>query len=351
MRVLVTGATGFTGTHLVERLLDQGHRVVGLDTQEGLAAGHLRERGAELHLGSVADDELVDRLARGTQRIYHLAAAFRKVNLPKSAYWDVNVNGTRNVCESAQRNGVERVLYCSTCGVHGNVARPPGDESAPIAPADYYQYTKWEGERVCDEFLKQGLWVSIVRPAAIYGPGDPERFLMLYRRAASGRFVMLGKGATLYHPLYVSNLIDAMELAIETDAARGNAYLIADEEAVSIKDLVDQVGRSLNVAVRFVHVPFWPVYAASVACELVYKPLPWEPPLFPRRVDWFRQNRSFDISKARRDLGYAPRVDLTQGLARTAHWYFENGYIAVAPSGAAGAAPRAAVHAGAPGEN
>jgi nucleoside-diphosphate-sugar epimerase len=327
MKIFVTGATGFTGAHLVERLLERGHQVVGLDNQEGLVFNQLRARGADLHVGSVTDAALVNRLVQGCQRIYHLAAAFRKVNLGKAAYWDVNVNGTRNVCEAALKHGVERVEYCSTCGVHGNIARPPGGEDAPIKPADYYQYTKWEGERVCHEYLQQGLWISIVRPAAIYGPGDPERFLMIFRRAAKGRVVMLGNGSTLYHPAYIDNLVDGMELALEQDNARGQAYLLADEHAVPIKTLVQGAGRALGVEVEFVHLPFWPVYLAALACEIVFKPLPAEPPLFRRRVDWFRQNRAFDITKARRELGYNPRVDLATGLARTAEWYRENGYI------------------------
>ncbi|MBN1342107.1 MAG: NAD-dependent epimerase/dehydratase family protein [Phycisphaerae bacterium] len=327
MRVLVTGATGFTGAHLVRNLMDEHHEVIGLDNQEGIFFNELRDRGADLHVGSVTDEALVRRLTDGCQRVYHLAAAFRKVNLPKTAYWNVNVDGTRYVMQAAKDCRVERVLYCSTCGVHGNVETPPAGEDAPIEPADYYQYTKWEGERVVQEFVKDGLWASIVRPAAIYGPGDPERFLMLYRRAAKGRFLMLGDGQTHYHPLYVTNLIDAMRLATESEAARGNAYLIADEHSLPIKELVAKIGQALGVDVKFVHLPFWPVYAASVVCELIYKPLPFEPPIFPRRVDWFRQNRSFNISKARNDLGYVPAVDLPEGLASTAAWYRENGYV------------------------
>ncbi len=334
MRILVTGATGFTGAHLVERLLERGHEIVALDNQETPAADTFRARGVDVHIGSVADAELVDRLTKGCARVYHLAAAFRKVNLPKSAYWDVNVNGTRYVCEAVKKHGVERLLYCSTCGVHGNCDEPPVAEDAPIQPEDYYQYTKWEGERVCHEYLEQGLWVSIVRPAAIYGPGDPARFAMLYRRAAKGRFLMLGDGHTHYHPLYVTNLIDALESAIETDAARGQAYLIADENSVPIKALVQEIGKALNVEVKFTHLPYWPLYAAAAVIELLYKPLPFEPPIFRRRLQWFRQVRSFDISKARRELGYAPQVDLPTGLAHTGAWYRENGFL---PAGLASA--------------
>ena len=300
---------------------------MGLDTQKGLEFEALEEKGARLHIGSVTDAPLVDDLSRGCDRVYHLAAAFRKVNLPREVYWNVNVEGTRNVLEAAEKHGVPRVLYCSTCGVHGNVEDPPAHESSPIAPADWYQETKWEGERVCTEYLDRGMWISIVRPAAIYGPGDPARFLMLYKRAAKGRFLMVGDGSTLYHPLYVDNLTDAMLAAIETDACRGKPYLIADESAIPIKRLVTEIGNALGREVRFRHVPYWPVNMAAHACEILYKPFPAEPPIFPRRVDWFIQNRSFDISAAKRDFGYQPVVDLPTGLARTGRWYREHGYL------------------------
>lgn len=323
----MTGATGFTGAHLTQRLLELGHQVIGLDNQPGLSANELQSRGAELHLGSVTDAPLINRLVQGCDRVYHLAAAFRKVNLPKKVYWDVNVNGTRHVLEAARRHQVPRVLYCSTCGVHGNVRQLPANEEAPIAPADWYQQTKWRGEVVCREFIDEGMWVTIVRPAAIYGPGDPERFSMLFRRVATGRFLMVGDGRTHYHPLYVSNLIDAMVAAIETDAAQGKAYLIADTQSLEIGQLVQEIASVLQRSVRFVHLPYWPIFLAAVACEVVYSPLPWEPPLFRRRLDWFVQNRSFDITAARTDLGYDPQIGLREGLARTAKWYREHGIL------------------------
>lgn len=328
MKVLVTGATGFTGAALVRRLLARGHLVVGLDVGDGgdrLAS--LAALGADIRLGSVVDAALVDRLVRGCDRVYHLAAAFRQVNLPRREYRQVNVEGTRNVLAAAARHGVERVLYCSTCGVHGDIERPPAGEDAPIRPADLYQQTKWEGEEVAQEFVRRGSWVTIVRPAAIYGPGDRERFAMLYRRVAGGRFVMLGKGTTQYHPVYIDDLVAGMELAMETAAARGRAYLLADENSVSLRELVVRIAEALGRSVRIVTAPFWPVYAAAALCEAVYLPLPAEPPLFRRRVDWFRQNRSFDIGRARRELGYAPAVPLADGLARTADWYRDTGLV------------------------
>ena len=132
----VTGGTGFTGKALVQRLLDMGHQVVALDYKEGLKTQELRDWGAQVFLGSVTDPAIVARAMEGAEVVHHLAAAFRETDRPPSYYDEVNVGGTRNVLEAALERGVRKVVYCSTCGVHGNVDHPPGDEDAPIQPAD-----------------------------------------------------------------------------------------------------------------------------------------------------------------------------------------------------------------------
>lgn len=327
MRVLVTGGTGFTGSHLVRRLLERGHQVVALDNQPGLFADELRELGAGVVLGSITDAEVVDGCVRGCKVVHHLAAAFRQLNVPDSHYWTVNVEGTRNVLRAAERHGVAKVVYCSTQGVHGNVATPPGDEDSPIAPEDYYQHTKYEGEVVCQEYIARGMDVTIVRPTAIYGPGDPGRFLLLYRMARRGRFLMFGDGLTTYHPVYIDNLVDMFELAAEHPAAKGRTYIAADEHYYALNDLVHAVGRSMGIETQIVHLPFRPLWLAAVTVELACKPLRVAPPLFRRRVDWFRQVRAFRIVRAKNELGYEPRVDLEEGLRRTAEWYRANGYL------------------------
>jgi nucleoside-diphosphate-sugar epimerase len=327
MKILVTGGTGFTGKALVRRLIDQGHEVVALDYKEGLKTQELRDWGAEVILGSVTDKEVVRRAVRGVELVHHVAAAFREMNVPDTYYYDVNVNGTRNVLEAALAEGVRKLVYCSTCGVHGNIDHPPGGEDAPIKPADYYQRTKFEAEPVVRQFFEKGLQTVILRPAAIYGPGDPERFFLIYKRVARGTFPMFGNGKTYYHPLYIDNLIDAFVLAMAEGKGEGEAYLIADEQYLEIEDLVRRVGKSLNVDVKIPHYPVWPVVAAGHVVEKVCRPFGITPPLFPRRVDWYRQNRAFKIDKAKRDLGYAPRVGIDEGLRRTAEWYRQEGYL------------------------
>ncbi|HYH47186.1 MAG TPA: NAD-dependent epimerase/dehydratase family protein, partial [Thermoanaerobaculia bacterium] len=283
--------------------------------------------GAEVVLGSVTDPAAVRRAIDGAEVVHHVAAAFREMNVPERHYYEVNVLGTRNVLEAALAGGVRKVVYCSTCGVHGNIDRPPAGEDAPIQPADYYQRTKYEAEPLVLELNRRGLSATILRPAAIYGPGDPERFFLIFRRVASGTFPMFGGGRTLYHPLYIDNLVDAFLLAMDDGKGDGEAYLIADDCFVEIEDLVRRVAATLGTEVRVPHYPVWPVVAAGHLCEKVCKPFGIVPPLFPRRVDWYRQNRAFRIDKARRDLGYEPRVGLDEGLRRTAEWYLQEGLL------------------------
>lgn len=327
MKILVTGGTGFTGSHLTRRLLQQGHQVVVLDNQPGLFYDELKRLGAQIHLGSVADRGLVFKVAAGCEVVHHLAAMFRRVNLPKKIYWDVNVEGTRYLLQAALQYGARKFIYCSTCGVHGDVKREPADENAPISPEDYYQYTKYEGEKVIPEFLAKGLRIVTLRPTAIYGPGDPERFFMLFKMVSKGRFLMFGNGQAHYHPVYIDNLVDAFELSAASGKGDGEPYLIGDEKYYTLNDLVMAIAEALGVSLKLRHFPFWPLWSAALACEIVYKPFRVDPPLFRRRVDWFRQNRAFSIDKARKELGYVPRVGLKEGLAQTATWYRENGYL------------------------
>jgi nucleoside-diphosphate-sugar epimerase len=326
MRSLVTWGTGFTGSHLVRRLLDRGDEVRVLDTAPGLADAELASRGARLVFGSVTDAAVVDELTRGVDRVFHLAAVFRQINVPDALYHSVNAEGTRIVAEAALRHGVSSFVYCSTQGVHGDVAQPPGDEDSPIAPEDYYQQTKFEGEEHVQALVAKGLPATILRPMGIYGPGDPARFLMLFKAVSRGWFLMFGNGETLYHPLYIDNLVDAFELAAAR-RGRGEVFLIGDAAYVTLNDLVKAVAASMSVPVRIVYLPFRPLWLAAAACEAVCRPLGLEPPLFRRRADWFRQNRAFRISRAQRELGYRPGIDLPTGLARTAEWYRQNRFV------------------------
>jgi nucleoside-diphosphate-sugar epimerase len=327
LKLLVTGGTGFTGSRLVEYLINKGHKVTALDNQKGILYDHLIKKGANIILGSVTDRETVKKSLDSIEGIFHLAAAFRQINATKKTYWNVNVEGTRILCEEALKKPLKKFVYCSTQGVHGDIKNPPGDEDSPIVPVDYYQYTKYEGEKVVKEFTVKGLKSVIIRPTAIYGPGDPERFFYLFRFAKKGKFYMFGNGKALYHPVYIDNLNDGFYAAWESNKINAETYIIADQQYFTIKELVKKIGQSMGIKVKFIQLPFFPLYIAACLCEFICIPFKISPPLFRRRVDWYRQNRAFKIDKARIEINYNPRVGIEEGLKRTAEWYMDNNYL------------------------
>ncbi|MEJ2745887.1 MAG: NAD-dependent epimerase/dehydratase family protein, partial [bacterium] len=189
------------------------------------------------------------------------------------------------------------------------------------------QETKLAGEKAAlNRFRTRGLPGVVFRPAGIYGPGD-LRFLKLFRHVKSGRFHMIGSGRVFYHFTYIDDLVDGILLCGTKKEAIGNIYILGGDHAITLNELVGTIAGILGVKVSRLHIPFMPVYAMAFACEKFCKPFGLEPPLFRRRVDFFRKVRSFDISKARRELGYSPKVGPEEGLRRTAEWYVRNGLM------------------------
>jgi nucleoside-diphosphate-sugar epimerase len=324
--VLVTGTTGFTGGHLCARLVQQGRRVRAL-VRDPARAAPTHPPGVELATGDLRNPESLARAAEGVQTVYHIAALFRPENVSRREMFEVNVAGTRSLLEASARAGVRRFVHCSTVGVHGDVQDPPANEDSPLAPGDHYQLSKLEGEQVAQEFLRDGrVPVVIFRPAGIYGPGD-LRFLKLVRAVARRRFVMIGRGDIKYQMVYIDDLVDGILRCGTLPAAVGRIYILTGEAAVSLRELVATIAEAVGVPAPRWRVPFWPVYLAGAVCEALCKPFGLNPPLYRRRVDFFRKMRWFDIARARRELGFAPRIDLPTGIRKTVAWYREHGYL------------------------
>ena len=138
---------------------------------------------------------------------------------------------------------------------------------------------------------------------------------------------MIGKGETLYHLTFVEDLVEGIILAGETPRASGQIYTLGGNEYLSLRELVKLLAEILDKPVSKIHIPLWPVYTAAFLCEMVCRPLGIEPPIYRRRLDFFTKDRAFDITKAKKELNYAPKVPLKQGLTRTAEWYKENGML------------------------
>lgn len=326
MKVALTGASGYTGGHLLKRLLARGDAVKAL-VREGSVTAELRASGAEIVTGHLGNADDARRLVEGCDAVMHVAAVYRTAGHPDSYYREVNVEGTRRLLEASLAAGARRFVHTSTVGVHGDVKNPPTDETGPIAPSDIYQETKAEADALAREFGRtHRLEVAIVRPAAIYGPGE-TRLLKVFKGIARGRYAVVGTGKPHYHLVYIDDLVDGFLLALDRPEAAGETFIIAGPRSISQDELAREVAKATGGSVWPFHLPAWPIQRLGDLVEAVCIPLGIEPPIHRRRVDFWVKNRSFSVDKARRLLGYEPRVDVVEGIARTARWYRENGWL------------------------
>ena len=332
MRTLVTGATGFTGGHLARALASSGHQVRAL-VRDPSRAGDLADCGVELVAGDLRDASVLARAMAGPGSpgsidvVYHIAAIYRQAGVSRDAYRAVNATAVGQIIEAAKGAGARRVVHCSTVGVHGDVEHPPANEDAPLKPGDIYQVTKLEGERIArDTGARLGIEVTIARPTGIYGPGD-RRLLKLFRGVARRRFPILGRGEIYYHLTYIDDLVDGLRLCGEHPAAANRTYILAGGEVTTLNELVALIAGVAGVPPPRLHLPVWPFWIAGAACEALCAPFGIEPPIYRRRVDFYTKSRAFDITRARQEIGYAPRVALADGIKRTLDWYREHGWI------------------------
>jgi nucleoside-diphosphate-sugar epimerase len=325
-RVLVTGGTGFTGGHLCRRLAGNGVSVRAL-VRDRARCRELSELGVELVVGDLRDRESLIEAVRGVETVYHIAALFREENVSRAEVWATNVEGTRAMLDAAIDAGVKRFVHCSTVGVHGHIENPPASEESPYSPGDPYQESKTEGEQIVLRYGAEGLLpVVVFRPGGIYGPGD-LRFRKLFKAIRSRTFVMLGSGEVLYQLIYIDDLIDGILLCGTRPEAVGQTFILTGETPLTLNRLAAEIAEALDVAPPRLRLPVTPVYLLGHLCELTFKPLGLQPPIYRRRVDFFRKDRAFSIAKAKEKLGFQPKVDVKRGLRATAGWYEAQGLL------------------------
>ncbi len=328
MKALVTGGTGFTGSSLVKKLIDKNYNVRVL-ARSSSKTENLKELGVEIVTGDITDKDSVDTAVKGTDIVFHIAAAYREANISDKQFWDVNFNGTKNVLDASEKYGISRFVHCSTIGVVSSVKNPPADETWPYSPGDAYQESKCAGEKEVLKYAREKkLRASVVRPCAIYGPGD-MRLLKMFKMIAKRKFLFLGNGRALFHMVYIDDLTDSFILCSNKESAVGEVFIIGGEKYTTLNEISRLIADEFSVAPPKLHLPFLPVEILAGGVEFLYKMLKMkkEPPIYKRRVAFFKKSRSFSIEKAKKILGYIPKYDLEKGIHLTGQWYIKNGYI------------------------
>jgi nucleoside-diphosphate-sugar epimerase len=321
---LVTGATGFTGSHLVRRLVADGNRVRVIARSAARAREILPET-VDVVEGDIADLDVVERATRGVTTVYHLAAVYREAKHPDFRYREVNVDASRRLLDAAVASTVRRYVHCSTVGVHGHIASPPGDEHTAYGPDDVYQETKCEAEQLALSY-RDRIPLAVARPTAIYGPGD-TRLLKLFKMIARRRFPLIDGGENFYHTVHVNDLVRGLLLLGTHPRAVGEIFILGGERYLKLSELAAMIAAAAGVPAPWLRLPAKPFQLAGSLVEKLCVPLGIEPPIHRRRVDFYTKSRAFSIEKAKRMLGYRPEVKLKEGIRETLDWYVANGYI------------------------
>ncbi len=331
-RVLITGGTGFIGSRLALDALRRGQQVRVLAQRNTPAerqnCQELEAHGIEVVDGSVTDSQTAARACDGVEVVYHLAAAQHQANVPDQHYYDVNVEGTRNMLQAAVQAGLQRFVHGSTIGVYGiDDNGPVGDDSA-LNPDNIYGITKLEGEKVVRQYFDR-LPLAIVRISETYGPGD-RRLHKLFQEIRKRRFFHIGDGMNLHHLVYIDDLLAGLGLAATEKAAMGNTFVLAGPRSVTTEEMITSICKAVNVDVPRLRVPLWPMMATAVVMEGILRPIGIQPPLHRRRMNFFVKSFQFTCEQARQLLGYEPRIDVEEGMRRTYEWYQETEHTAIA---------------------
>ena len=343
--ILVTGGNGFVGRHVVSALQDRGDhvRVLALPSED---TSSLEERGITVHRGDIRRPDSLTAPMQAVDAVLHLAAMM-DVWRPMEEYRAVNVTGTENVCRAALDAGVRRLVHMSSSSVYGVALGQPADERFPLTPfPDPYPITKALGDMAVQRMIVEDrLPAVIVRPDQIFGPGDRLHFGRLADRLRAGRGVIVGSGHNALPFVYVTDVVQGLLLALDHEQAVGQAYNITNDRPLTQKQLLHAIAHELGASPPRLHLPYRPLYAAGYAAERLatLRPSWHRPPITRLGVAFFGTDNRYAIDKARRELGYKPRVAVRQGVRLAAAWYRqrdrERPSRAPAPTPAADGAP------------
>lgn len=328
MRVLVTGASGFLGSHVAEQLSEQGHSVVALVRPTSNTRFLSSLRGLDLATGSVEDAASVRAAMQGVDAVVHAAGLVKARS--EEEFFTTNVKGTQNLLDAAKEVAPHllRFVFVSSLAVVG-----PSLDGSPVLgngeprPVTRYGRSKLAAERLVHG-AKDELKVTILRPPMIYGPRDNEA--LAFFQSVSRRFLpYLGDGKNTLSVIYAADAASACIRAIEAEVPSGNAYFVDDGQVYVWLDMLAEIERALSRrALVRLSIPFGVVRGAALFNE-GWGRLTRKAVMLTRDKlnELSAPHWVCDSSDARRDLGWAPQVQWAEGARRTAAWYRENGWL------------------------
>jgi nucleoside-diphosphate-sugar epimerase len=342
MKIFVTGATGFIGSHLVSRLIEAGHDVSAY-IRETSSLKYLPKERIKIIYGDIKNYSQLQKALNGFDVVYHTAALVSDW-AEKKDFYQTNVEGTINVLKSCKENKIKRLILTSTIGVLGEEdCKTAKNENSPYNPRinyflsnifesdmNHYRITKMIAEKEAIEFCKKhDICLIIIRPTWVYGPREFNSGPFNFCKAVLNGLPIapIGKN-NRFHVVYVEDLTKAMVLALEKNLPGINTFIIGNEQAPFINEYLGKFCKTLKVNIphSIPQIFFQPI---GFFLELIYKLLKIKkPPLLTRaRVEMFYCNNIYDVSKAKRELNFVASTPLDTGIEKTVMWWKQNGFL------------------------
>jgi nucleoside-diphosphate-sugar epimerase len=323
---LVTGASGFIGGHLAERLVQDGYQVRCL-VRESSDTSHLDQLDVEIAVGDLTSATSLTRAAEGCRYVFHCGALVSDWGTPEEIA-RINVEGTRNVLQASVHASVERFVHFSTTDVYGYPGGAAIDETyAGTRFRNWYAQTKRAAEAEVRRVERaHGLEAVVLRPATVYGPRSTDVVGEIARAMRKGNMLLVGGGRAVAGLCYVDNLVDAALLALRHDAAPGQAFNATDGLAITWREFTEGLADGLGCSPARWSMPYWMANGIGFSLEHGYRVLRRTtrlstPPLLSRQaVQVLGRNQDFSNRKARELLGWEPRVGYAAGLEATLDW-------------------------------
>ena len=321
-KVLITGASGFIGSHIVKANLAKGNAVRALVLPGDPGGDVLKQKGVETVMGDIRDYEKVRQAASGREIIFHCAAVVTDW-APKKLFQEVTVCGAENIARAALEAEVKRLVDMSTCDVFGTDESQVMDETFPLQYwGEPYADSKIDSEKVMRRYHKEkGLPLTMVYPLWVYGEGDQTFVPLLADAIIKKELIFWRKGAIVW-PTYIDNLVDLLMLISEDERAVGNGYLVHDGESTTLEEFCEGIAEALGVPPIKTYIPYWSAMAAASVMEFLWKLLriKMRPLLTTYTVTNLGSRFRFSIEKAERELGWKPKIAYREGFGKTMEW-------------------------------
>jgi nucleoside-diphosphate-sugar epimerase len=328
MVTLVTGASGFVGSHLVEALRSQGAQVRAL-VRTPAAAGELRDADVEVQVGDVCEPQVLAEAVRGVDLVFHCAAAVGPAYSPREIH-AISLAGVRHLLEALRRQGSGRAVILTSVNVLGTRHLDPAGEDMPCRRSrDASADVKIEIEALARDYeQRQGVDVTILRPGLIYGPRDRHNLPQMIRALRRGKFAFIGSRDNIAPIVYISDAVEAILHAGQTPAARGRVYHITDGSRTTIGQFIDRLAELIDCPPPAKVLPYAVPHLACVVFDALaaLRLYRGRPPVSRASLRHLGTSRYFPVDRATKELGYRPRVLYQEGLSNAVHWLEEHAH-------------------------